>query len=112
MTEDTQADVYGAMNLFEDAFRHKGAKAVTGLIECWLNEDDPDRPDWLEPLAQGVIDAVEHAAAIKTGRSTITIVHDGALVRFDWFSEDGPSPTFDKAVLRAVRNALRPPNGG
>jgi len=108
--ENEYEDIYEAMNLLEKAVLSRDEDGVVAGIEAWLNEPDQDSPNFTEALAQGVQDAVTHAMSINEGKITITIMRPGeSMIRFEWLEGDdeGPSDTFNKAVLGAVQRALQ-----
>ncbi|WP_457650843.1 hypothetical protein [Profundibacter sp.] len=106
--DNDHEDIYVAMNLLDDAVQKRGHEDAVAGIEAWLNEEDQDRPDFRETLAQGVQDAISHAATINEGKATITIVPPGdGLIRFEWFFEDENSEEFEQKVINAIKSVLK-----
>ena len=108
--ENEHEKIYEAMNLLDEIIQSRGHEAAIDGIEAWLREPDLDRPDFRETLAQGVQDAIAHAANINEGNITITINRAGdEMIRFQWLDGDdeGPSDELKIAAIRAVKQAMK-----
>ncbi len=90
----------------------ENADEIEDAVSAWrdLKINDDDRAIEMADLAADVVtDAVRQIGERQEKRSAVRITRpDGTRLTFSWRAdEEDPSPTFNQAVLGAVKRALR-----
>jgi len=89
----------------------ENADQIEDAVSAWrdrtINDDDHSR-ELVDLVADVMTDAVRQLGERQEKRNAIRITKpDGTRLTFSWIDDEEPSDTFNKAVLGAVKRALR-----